>query len=54
MAAPARIILNVDDHAPARFLRTRILERAGYGVDEGDSAAEAYELVSGRDTHNGK
>ena len=43
MAAPARIILNVDDHAPARFLRTRILERAGYGVDEGDSAAQALE-----------
>ena len=39
----ARTILNVDDHAPARFLRTRILQRAGFGVDEADSAAGALE-----------
>lgn len=38
-----RPVLNVDDHAPARFLRTRILQRAGFGVDEGDSAAIAIE-----------
>ena len=38
-----RPVLNVDDHAPARFLRTRILQRAGFGVDEGDSAAAAIE-----------
>ena len=36
-------ILNVDDHAPARFLRTRILERAGYSVLEEDSAAGALQ-----------
>jgi CheY-like chemotaxis protein len=36
-------ILNVEDHAPARFLRTRILQRAGFGVDEVDSAARAIE-----------
>jgi CheY-like chemotaxis protein len=34
-------ILVVEDHAPARFLRTRILERAGYGTSEADSAAGA-------------
>jgi DNA-binding response OmpR family regulator len=38
-----RTVLNVDDHAPARFLRTRILQRAGFGVDEVDNAATAIE-----------
>lgn len=38
-----RPVLNVDDHAPARFLRTRILQRAGFGVDEVDNAAAAIE-----------
>ena len=36
-------ILNVEDHAPARFIRTRILERAGFGVDEASTAAAALE-----------
>lgn len=36
-------ILNVEDHAPARFIRTRILERAGFGVDEVATAADALE-----------
>ena len=40
-----KTILNVDDHAPARFVRTRILQKAGYGVDEADSAAGALELA---------
>ncbi len=34
-------VLNVEDHEPARFLRTRILENAGYAVREANSAAEA-------------
>lgn len=42
----AKTVLNVDDHAPARFLRTRILQRAGFGVDEADTAAEAIERAS--------
>ncbi|HTH00184.1 MAG TPA: response regulator [Vicinamibacterales bacterium] len=41
-----RPVLNVDDHAPARFLRTRILQRAGFGVDEVDSAAGAIERAA--------
>ena len=41
-----KTILNVDDHAPARFVRTRILQKAGYGVDEADSAAGALELAT--------
>ena len=34
-------LLNVDDYEPARFLRTRVLENAGYTVREADSAEEA-------------
>jgi DNA-binding response OmpR family regulator len=34
-------LLNVDDYEPARFLRTRILQNAGYTVREADSAEEA-------------
>lgn len=41
MGNPTDIILNVEDHAPARFVRTRILERAGFRVEEADSAAAA-------------
>jgi CheY-like chemotaxis protein len=40
-------ILNVDDHPPARFVRTRILERAGFGVREAESAAGALEGAPG-------
>src|SRR5262245_40105172 len=34
-------ILNVEDNPSARFLRTRILERAGYSVSEADTVASA-------------
>jgi CheY-like chemotaxis protein len=36
-------VLNVDDSAPARFLRTRILRDAGFPVEEAESAVEALE-----------
>jgi DNA-binding response OmpR family regulator len=39
-------ILNVDDNGPSRFLRSRILERAGFDVREADSAQQA--LAYGR------
>ena len=42
-----KTVLNVDDHAPARFVRTRILQRAGFGVDEVDNAAGAIAQASG-------
>lgn len=45
-ATDTRTVLNVDDHAPARFVRTRILQRAGYGVDEVDNAAGAIARAS--------
>lgn len=34
-------ILNVDDYPPSRFLRSRILERAGYEVREAETAEQA-------------
>lgn len=34
-------VLNVDDNAPSRFLRSRILERAGYDVREAENAEQA-------------
>ena len=34
-------VLNVDDYAPSRFLRSRILERAGYDVREAENAEQA-------------
>ena len=43
---PIKTVLNVDDHAPARFVRTRILQRAGFGVDEVDNAAGAIAQAS--------
>ncbi len=42
-----KTVLNVDDHAPARFLRTRILQRAGFGVDEAGTAAGAIRQAGG-------
>lgn len=38
-------ILNVEDHEPARFLRTRTLENAGYHVHETGTAEEALALA---------
>jgi CheY-like chemotaxis protein len=46
MTAPQKTVLNVEDHAPARYLRTRILQRAGFGVDEVDNAAQALERAA--------
>lgn len=42
MSAPPRI-LNVDDNSPARFLKSRILERAGFQVIEAETAADAID-----------
>lgn len=44
---PATRVLNVDDNAPARFLRTRILQRAGFAVDEADTAERACSAAGG-------
>jgi CheY-like chemotaxis protein len=38
-------VLNVEDHAPARFLRTRMLQTAGYTVREADTAEEALAIA---------
>lgn len=39
-------ILNVDDNSPARFLKSRILERAGFQVIEAETAADAIERAT--------
>jgi CheY-like chemotaxis protein len=39
------MILNVDDYEPQRFLRTRLLERAGYSVREAGSAKQARDVI---------
>ncbi len=38
-------VLNVEDHAPARYLRTRTLENAGYVVEEAGTAEEALAMA---------
>ena len=40
------VVLNVDDHQPTRYLRTRILERAGFKVAEAESGREALECAA--------
>ena len=35
------VILNVEDDSPSRFLKSRILERAGFQVVEAVTAADA-------------
>jgi CheY-like chemotaxis protein len=44
--SPVAIVLNVEDNPSARFLRTRILERAGFTVDEAGTAARAAERAA--------
>src|SRR4051794_31546869 len=39
-------VLNVEDNEPARFLRTRILENAGYTIREAESAADAVDAAA--------
>jgi CheY-like chemotaxis protein len=42
----AGLVLNVEDFEPARYMRTRILQKAGYSVLEAASAAEALSAVN--------
>lgn len=43
---PGPVVLNVDDFAPTRFLRTRLFRKAGFSVVEAASATEALSAVS--------
>ncbi|HWR54644.1 MAG TPA: response regulator [Bryobacteraceae bacterium] len=38
-------ILNVDDHVPARYARTRLLKQAGFKVDEAGTGEDAMDRV---------
>jgi two-component system sensor histidine kinase/response regulator len=40
------VLINVDDHAPARYARTRVLRQAGYIVHDAATGGEALRLVS--------
>jgi signal transduction histidine kinase len=40
------VLINVDDHAPARYARTRILRQAGYIVHDAGTGSEALRLVN--------
>jgi PAS domain S-box-containing protein len=44
-AAPAPLIVNVDDTASARYMKTRTLRQAGYSVIEAGTGADALRLV---------
>ena len=39
-------ILNVDDYGPGRYARTRVLQQAGFNVQEAATGKEALELAS--------
>jgi signal transduction histidine kinase len=39
-------ILNVDDYAPGRYARTRILQQAGFRVHEATTGREAFEMAT--------
>lgn len=41
------VILNVEDDSPSRFLKSRILERAGFQVVEAVTAADAVRTATG-------
>lgn len=43
------VILNVEDDSPSRFLKSRILERAGFAVVEAVTAADAVRTASEAD-----
>ncbi len=43
---PSAVLLNVDDHEPGRYARTRLLVRAGYDVLEAGTGKQALDLVA--------
>lgn len=48
-SAPVARILNVEDDSPSRFLKSRILERAGFRVVEAVTAADAVRSAAADD-----
>jgi CheY-like chemotaxis protein len=43
---PAALILNVDDYEAARYAKTRLLQNAGFQVQEAESGADALEAAA--------
>ena len=44
--ASTPVVLNVEDFAPARYLRSRVLRDAGFEVIEADTVAAAFDAVA--------
>ena len=45
MSEPTRAILNVDDYAPGRYARTRLLQQGGFSVLEAATGVETLRIV---------
>lgn len=45
---PASVVLNVDDYAPGRYGRTKVLRQAGFAVHEAATGGQALALLSHR------
>lgn len=45
MAGP-EIIINVDDHEPARYVKNRVLSRAGFTVHDAGNGTDALALIA--------
>lgn len=43
---PKTLVLNVDDYGPARYARTKILQQAGFGVEEAGTGTETLRLLT--------
>jgi DNA-binding response OmpR family regulator len=50
MSDPA-VIINVDDNEPSRYVRSRILVRAGFRVHDAATGAEAVRLIAEQKPH---
>ena len=46
MTEPTSAILNVDDYAPGRYARTRMLQQGGFSVIEASTGLETLQLVA--------
>jgi signal transduction histidine kinase len=51
MSGTPEVILNVDDNEAVRYARTRVLQRAGYSVDEAKGGEEAWTKICAAPPH---
>src|ERR1700722_17085877 len=48
VSRPAPVVVNVDDYAPGRYGRTKVLRQAGFTVHEAATGEQALALLSHR------